>query len=458
MKISNSNAIQNNIYSLNTSRTTFYEYQYKPLMKFISSAKRRILICDEVGLGKTIETGIIMNELEARQELHNVLVVVPSNLQQKWYREMSSHFGMDFNIIRSKEYQGIISGDSKYARRYKHNRFIVSIESIRTGASLDVIEESEFHWDLLVLDEAHSIRNTSKQHNAIKALSINCDAIVFLTATPIHTETENLFNILSILDSQQFQQFNSFENQLRQNEPLVRALNYISRVPPDMDKVKEELGKVSPVFEDNYFYKAALKEIQALKKNKLSSQANSMDKLVNVQRNLSELHFLANSYTRTRKRDVMIDRPTRNANTVMVPFSPDEMDVYSSLVQAMKDSIRNKRSVDIFRLFNLQRMLSSSLAAFCGSAKGIELMEDLLDPLEESEEILSSEDSIDSLPFRDSKLLKLLELMDIIKQKSKKVIIFAFYVDTLNYLEQMLKKHGYKVFIMHGRLAINRET
>src|SRR6267142_2107942 len=84
--------------ALKASRTRFYPYQFKPLIKFLDSPDHRLLICDEVGLGKTIEAGLILTELRARQTIRRVLVVCPSNLTGKWKLELRLRFGDEFRI------------------------------------------------------------------------------------------------------------------------------------------------------------------------------------------------------------------------------------------------------------------------------------------------------------------------------------------------------------------------
>lgn len=100
-KINNSS--NNTLSSIKASRTMFKPYQYIPLMKFLNGGLQRLLIADEVGLGKTIEAGHIMLELKARGELRNVLVVCPKALQEKWQEEMYNRFGLHFAIYDNKK-------------------------------------------------------------------------------------------------------------------------------------------------------------------------------------------------------------------------------------------------------------------------------------------------------------------------------------------------------------------
>ena len=95
-KIKNSN--NSTISSLKASKTLFRAYQFKPLMKFLNSPNHRLLIADEVGLGKTIEAGHIMLELKARKQLGNVLVICPISLQRKWQEELREKFSLNFTV------------------------------------------------------------------------------------------------------------------------------------------------------------------------------------------------------------------------------------------------------------------------------------------------------------------------------------------------------------------------
>ena len=88
--------------SLKASKTLFKPYQFKPLLKFLNSDNRRLLIADEVGLGKTIEAGHIMLELKARNEFRNALVICPVALREKWATELKEKFGLDFIEIEDK--------------------------------------------------------------------------------------------------------------------------------------------------------------------------------------------------------------------------------------------------------------------------------------------------------------------------------------------------------------------
>jgi len=110
--------LRSQVYALSASRTQFYPYQFKPLLKFLDSRNHRLLIADEVGLGKTIEAGLILTELRHRRpDLSRVLVVPPAHLRRKWQSEMQRRFGRAFQILDSSGIHEFLRASSGTDRR-----------------------------------------------------------------------------------------------------------------------------------------------------------------------------------------------------------------------------------------------------------------------------------------------------------------------------------------------------
>ena len=93
------------IYSMDAAQIDFYPYQFKPVLKFINSPTERLIIADEVGLGKTIESALIWMELQARRQAKRLLVICPKILAQKWRLELRSKFLIDARIVEFRELQ-----------------------------------------------------------------------------------------------------------------------------------------------------------------------------------------------------------------------------------------------------------------------------------------------------------------------------------------------------------------
>ncbi|HPD61369.1 MAG TPA: SNF2-related protein [Thermodesulfobacteriota bacterium] len=144
--------LRNNIYSFNASRTRFYPYQFKPLLKFLDSPKDRLLLADEVGLGKTIEAGLILTELQARQIIQRVLVVCPASLSLKWHLELKKSFGEKFEIFTAKKFLELLEEYEENPHGIKING-IISFESIRQRNVLEQLDAISPSFDLVIVDD-----------------------------------------------------------------------------------------------------------------------------------------------------------------------------------------------------------------------------------------------------------------------------------------------------------------
>jgi len=146
--------LRNTIYAFNASRIQFYHYQFKPLLKFLNSPKHRLLIADEVGLGKTIEAGLILKEFRARQTVQRVLVVCPANLREKWQLELKSKFYEKFNIFTAQELINLLQGIEEHSQNSVING-IISLESIRQQKVLNDLDR----W---TMDGVYRIEGTNQ--------------------------------------------------------------------------------------------------------------------------------------------------------------------------------------------------------------------------------------------------------------------------------------------------------
>jgi len=178
--------LQDTLYSLRASRTEFQAYQFKPLLKFLRSAKQRLLLADEVGLGKTIEAGFILCEMLARypHTFRRALVVCKASLCFKWQMEMRKRFDLQFDIWKAPQLR-------EFLRRYREDadmelRAICSLESFRNPTVMQEWEAMPPPLDVLIIDEAHHLKNAeTKAHKACREAAGSADAVLALTAIPI---------------------------------------------------------------------------------------------------------------------------------------------------------------------------------------------------------------------------------------------------------------------------------
>lgn len=321
--------LSDNLYALYASRTQFEVYQFKPALKFLGNPDQRLLIADEVGLGKTIEAGIIYLELHARLGLERVLIVCPSSLRQKWQDEMKSRFDEEFAILD-------LAGVKRFLEQYRQYgsatrlRGIVSLELIRRRDLAEAL--NDVRLDLVIIDEAHHCRNTATLANAVASvLSDNADAALLLTATPLQMGNEDLFNLLNILSEGEFDNYQAFLSRLEPNQYINRAAQILST--GDRAQALKELRQVEGTserqrFQGSPYYKEV---VRMLERDFLTQQ-----EMVTVQRRLLELNTLSSVFTRTRKRDVQEKAPLRTAHTLPVTFTPAERRFYQQMIEEVR--------------------------------------------------------------------------------------------------------------------------
>ena len=159
------------LYSLNSARIDFIPYQFRPVLKFIRSDRPRLLIADSVGVGKTIEAGLILKELQARRELQSVLIICPRPLvaEKKWLTEMK-RFDESFRQLDGKQLRLCINEcdlDGEWPQDYRRSIIPYSLfdetllhgENKRGKKRLGLLDlDPPPHFDLIIVDEAHHIR------------------------------------------------------------------------------------------------------------------------------------------------------------------------------------------------------------------------------------------------------------------------------------------------------------
>lgn len=168
---------------------------------------RRFLIADEVGLGKTIETALILRELASRGELGRALMVVPAGLVNNWHEELNNVFNLDFEIFGS---EGDVT-DRKSNAFAKHDRLIASIDTLKRPARIKRLLDAP-RWDLVVFDEAHhlSAYNTGKKvkktenYKLAEALRQHTRDLLLLSATPHQGDHFRFWMLINLLDTTLF--------------------------------------------------------------------------------------------------------------------------------------------------------------------------------------------------------------------------------------------------------------
>lgn len=471
-------SLGDNIYALHSSRTLFYPHQFKPILKFLNSYNHRLLIADEVGLGKTIEAGLILTELRARYErLHRVLVVCPSHLCEKWRLEMRGRFNLEFRVIQRDVIVQFLKDCGQESPPAL--QAICSLETMRRSDLREMWESAVPPMDLVIVDESHHLRTPGTLSNAIgRTLSDTADALLLLTATPVQTKTEDLFRLLQVLDPEQFDDDAVFGERVQANEPIIKAASALRKIPPDIHACRESIESALKGYAATWY--KANPSLPLLKEKLRTTDTTSRAQVVDLQRDLEDLNLLSRVVNRTKKRDVHEYSAVRDAHVVPVNFTPREAEFYAAVTRYVRKRVAaNGRGIMAFAVMMPQRQMASSINAMVeyyrqnpvqplpssGTDQGLldlEIADDenqvmevpALKPEEELMEIVRN------WPHdqKDTKAEKLMEIiLGLDKQDAgAKIICFAYFKKTLTYLNTLLNAQGIPTCLITGDVPENR--
>ena len=471
------------LYSLNAARVDFIPYQYRPVLKFIKADLPRLLIADSVGVGKTIEAGLILRELQARSDVESVLIICPRPLvvEQKWQREMK-RFDENFEHLNGEKLRYCINEmhlDGEWPEQYQKVILPYSLldntrlfgpggsRKKKSGKGLLDLDPPP-HFDLVIVDEAHHIRNqNTANHEAVRFFCENADAAVFLTATPIQLGSHDLFVLLNVLRPDLILDEESFNHMAEPNPFINRAVDAARAQERGWKQTaKEAFDHASATA----WGQSILKSHPEFKRirNQLASGSVSPEDRVQLITDMEALHTFSGIINRTRRRDIG-EFTIRRPQTVKVELTTDQEELHEALLEIQKEifrRLRGDRSVN-FMVTTLRRQLASCL-------HGLEpLLEDILtrrlDELEWTEA-----DAIDAIPSAelttqireqvlallekaktlDPEDLKLEALRKVVRSRQRrrnnKTMIFSSFRHTLSYLYKHLAAEGFRVGMIHG--------
>lgn len=433
------NEVNNTISTLKASKTLFKPHQFKPLIKFLNSMHRRILIADEVGLGKTIEAGHILLEMYARGMLSRVLVVCPNSLQHKWRYELEDKFGFRFKILDSSDFADFIRNDQKGGEQ----TFYGIINYAKFSSSTIIQKELENHiplFDLLICDEAQALRNhTTNRYKTFKPLVESAKSAAFLTATPINNSLDDLYNLVALLDPQRYHSRLIFENDIQMNKPFIKALSALNsgKEFKDIATTLEEtevfqhfrFGETHTQISPSLFERFEEDPLFQRVMDRLKNGETSLENKVLIQRDLSDLNTLNHLYTRTLKRDVEEDRTLREPHKYRISLTKEEKQLFEQEKQAIKERYQNYDRPQLAVITKL-RQLASSMPAYIAK--------------EQKKKNASS-------VLNDSKFEMLKKIFEeVVIKNNNKIIVFAFFKDTLEYLKKRTDELGIECRMIHG--------
>ena len=474
-----------NLYSLNSARIDFVPYQFRPALRMIHADSPRILVADDVGVGKTIEAGLILKELEARSSLTSVLVICPRPLvaERKWQLEMK-RFDEDFTQLDGKMLAECISEtdrDGEWPERHSKTIIPYSLfgedsvmgrgsRSRKRHKNMGLSELDPLpHFDLVIVDEAHNIRNANTwAYQGVELFCRNADAVVFLTATPLQNSNNDLYTLLNLLRPDVIIDKDTFQTM---SEPNA-YINNLLRIVRKQEEGWQEAGKAeiahilnttwgrnviqhNPEFEKIFTY--------------LDRTKVTRDERIEMIGKIESLHSFHTMINRTRRKDIE-DFCIRRTETLEVPFNGVQRDLYDSLIEfesAALVQLHGSRSVR-FMMCTIMRQAASciyGLAPFMN-----DIVKRRLSQIQEDGELYEYDFELNtneenSLSELADEIIKLSEhlpeddpkfdhMLEVIRQKQKqennRVIIFSSFRHTLSYLRRRLSAMGIRVGQVDG--------
>ncbi|WP_433496831.1 DEAD/DEAH box helicase [Sphaerimonospora sp. CA-214678] len=444
------------LYSFASSKTVFRAYQFKPVLKMLTGSSGRILIADEVGLGKTIEAGLIWSELEQRRKLDRVLVVVPSVLKYKWQAEMRRRFDRTLDLVKASDLAEFAEALDKGDDGPLHA--VISIESLRTADEvLEKLAELKPRFDLVIIDEAHNMRNRGrKSHLLGELLASWSDHLVLLSATPLNLGNDDLFTLMNLLDPGSFNDRDTFERQMEPNA----VLNDVARALVDNRSPRELLVTLDRLDQVRFGRSITDRpDYDVLRKVLDVDHPLTPEEKARVRRLLADLNMLSGHLTRTRKADVPEHKAVREPRNIDVEWTEEERVYYDAVYAWAYNRARRKGVPPGFIMQMPLRQAASCIPASQKAlrAKGPALFEDEIDDLDGDSEGLDADDLEDLLSQEfgwvevDTKYDRLQEELLKLREQFgvRQMMIFSYFRGTLSYLAERLSAH-FTYRVMHG--------
>ncbi|MBS2021770.1 MAG: DEAD/DEAH box helicase, partial [Deltaproteobacteria bacterium] len=495
-----SGRLANVVYSMGLTETDFYAHQYKPLLTLLDSPTNGLLIADEVGLGKTIEAGLIWTELRARYDMRRLLVVCPAALREKWKDELERRFGIDARVVGATE---LLSDLSQRANARREQAWIVSYPAVRVPTQWDpdqVADPSEPRvrksayqlanlfcdfgrraeqlFDLVVFDEAHTMRNAETgAHRLGELLRQVTTHQVMLSATPISMRATDLFRLLHLLDPDHFVNEREFEDLRQANVPLIAA----SAVVQNPRKTKDEIVQaVADLVRTSLLPPARL---ERLVDEARQIEEWTIGRRIEFGAKIERLNLLAHVVCRTRKRDVQINRVERRVQRIGSTMTDDERLLYNTVTEGTRDYALSRGISDGFLVCMPQRMVASCAAALIRTWNAHEPNDDdaISTVLDESsddvESLLDADHSLreflvtrvrrafqgrglGTLESADTKFDKLVGTLNqhLGQNPSEKAIVFTTFRGTARYLQERLTQRNLPSVLLMGGADFDKQA
>lgn len=424
----------NPLTSLRVSRTMLLPHQLEAALRVLESTSGRFLIADEVGLGKTIEAGLILKELVLKYDFKKILIVVPATLLNQWRHELLTKFNEEFTIITGES----LRKDPDIVQR--KGKILISLDLAKDVRYRHLFQNQNF--DMAIFDEAHRLRRD--RHKITQAYAFaelvarRCRVMLLLSATPFRGKLEEIYYLIHLLDQDLLGPLDSF---LEEFENPTGGTLRRKIAPVVIRRQKKDVGlftrriartvKLNLSTEERRFYDATTAYV---------AQEYNLAKAIGAQ-------------TRSFVMITLQKLLDSSSYALLTALKKRRLQLEELLTQSLRKAIFNKEDYD--RLFLLNHIEDDG-----------ETAELIMESQSEPKEILASISDIrkeiealdqliylGSLINQESKLRVLRQtLRELARLGHKKFLIFTQFRSTLSFLQKELSQE-FKVEVFHGSLS-----
>ena len=412
-----------------------------------------MLIGDDVGLGKTIEAGLIISELIQRGKVKRVLFLTPANLKQQWKEALDYFFHIKATIIDSfsrKEFEKELPAG---ANPWQYFQFV--IVSVDYAKAPDIKQQIlEQQWDFLLVDEVHlcarphsnvKAAKQQKRYEMMRDMGLKIPNVLFLTATPHNGYSDSFASILEIINPDIVSVNKAGDIIFDKSNARY---NVIQRNRKKLEGWYEKQGKKSP------FPKRDQKEviIDPKPNGKLIQLLDAVERYGDFilksakDKNINKVKNIANWVA------IHLQKRAISSPYAVLKSLENRIATIQQAVENLNDSEEETLENYVYDLFSDDERITEEMASLRLDFEALSQ-----DEISELNTIIKFGKTL--TPKDDEKLQKLkLEILPELMGKDPKVIIFTKYKDTLDYLENNLKTKDFETFTMHGDMSLNART
>lgn len=265
------------LYGLSGGRTSLIPHQLYIAHEVANRYAPRVLLADEVGLGKTIEAGLILHHQLITERAQRVLIIVPETLIHQWLVEMLRRFNLHFSIF-DEERVYAISESSEQNNPFHTEQLVLCSINFLSNSPEQANNAINGNWDLLIVDEAHHLEwsetQPSKEYQLVESLSKVTPGVLLLTATPEQLGKASHFARLRLLDQDRFSDFEAFIQEEKSYEPIAKSIEQLLSEDTISEQSRQSLQKIITDTDkqsllDAYFSQSLNKEEKQNTRNQL---------------------------------------------------------------------------------------------------------------------------------------------------------------------------------------------